>query len=171
MSKYNMWFCSCGRIHPMPISDMDWMVQDHDKRSVIHICTNCGAVYKQFLEEDPWGNEPCGHYYVNGVSIVDEVINTTDEPKKDFKLIFNRGIKVPMKSGGYATYHLSDTYVNQDYIRDTLNTNDLYCAVRKDPECCTVDTQRLIREVKDDEILTDLSRYFVGINWAGTKYE
>ena len=50
-SKYDIWFCNCSRIHFYPISDWDWMSEDHEHRRSIQICRNCGAIYEHFLTE------------------------------------------------------------------------------------------------------------------------
>ena len=51
MGKYEVYVCSCGRIHLMDRSNFDWLSNNYTKRSVIQICNNCGAARETFLDE------------------------------------------------------------------------------------------------------------------------
>ena len=169
MLKYIMWFCDCGRIHPLSEDDVKWLGDGVSpySRSIIKVCTNCARPYKYFLEDDPWGGDD--DFYINESGTVDSVIDTSVDKLKDFKVIFSKGIKVPMATGGYANGHTSDTFIDQEYIG--RNFGNYSRTVKKNPDCIVVDTERLIREVNDDDILRAMSRYNVGIDWTGTKYE
>lgn len=172
MKRYDVWFCECGRIHIMEYENFDWMKDNCAHRQVIRVCTNCGAVYGQFLTRNYY--EDIGEGFdINGFDITDKSIDTAIDTSygMEYRFHFSKGIMVPMKKGGYADYHFKDGFVNSEYIRNVFNTTDITYAECKDPECTTVDTMRLIREVKDDDILTSISGYVVGIDWTGTKYE
>ena len=161
--KYSCWFCGCGRIHILANDLYDWMTEDYEHRSIVQVCNNCGTSHKIFLSDNGEG------FDVNAMDLRD--VNIDILRPQECKILFNKGIKVPMKSGGYATYHFHDGYVNVDYIRDKLGTTYIPTALEKDPECTTVDTELLIREVNDEDILQSISGYLVGIDWTGTKYE
>lgn len=168
MKRYDVWFCDCGRIHIMDYENYDWMIENCEHRQVIRVCTNCGNVHGQFLTKAYY--EEIGEGFdVNGFDVTDRSFDTTSG--MDYRFHFSKGIMVPMKKGGYADYHFVDGFVDSEYIKQEFNTTDVTYAKRKDPECITVDTMRLIREVKDDDILTSISGYVVGIDWTGTKYE
>lgn len=170
--KYDCWFCECGRIHIMDYEFYDWMQENFEHRCVIRICTNCGANHRVWLTESFYGG-----FDINGADVdlngKRTIIDTTEfsEGFNEYKFIFDRGIKVPMKSGGYADYHFHDGYANVDYMREKLGTTYIYEALKKDPLCCTVDVERLIKEVNDDDIIKSISGYIIGIDWKGTKYE
>lgn len=169
--KYDCWFCDCGRIHTMNYSEYDWLSEKHEKRALIRVCQNCGATRMIWLSEyydeftDNMG------FCINGSDVEDGTILSTNGNNDEYRIFFSRGIKIPMKSGGYANWKFNHGYVNSDYLKDTLGTTYIPTALQKDPLCTTVDTERLIREVNDDDILQSISGYLVGIDWKGTKYE
>ena len=55
-SKYDVWFCSCGRIHFHPMDDLDWMSEDCKNRRVLEICRHCGHIYEQYLTKSIYGD-------------------------------------------------------------------------------------------------------------------
>jgi len=158
--KYDCLFCNCGRIHIMDYDEYDWL-ESSPKRSYIRVCMRCGSTHRVFLTDNGEGFDICSVDVPDGTIVHD--INT--------KIHFSRGIMIPLKSGGYADWRFHDGYANTDYLRDTLGTTYIPEALKKDPLCTTVDTERLIREVKDEDILNSISGYIVGIDWTGTKYD
>ena len=147
-TKYNCRFCSCGRIHIMPAEYMSWLSEDPEKRSIIHVCQNCGATVKIFLDEYMDG------YAVNCVDYSN--VDLSSEELANTKLLMNEGIKVPVKDGLYATCHNSVTWWDEENGKGGPYS---------------VDTERLIKEVNDEDILNSISKYVVGIDWTGTPYE
>lgn len=145
MNKYDVRFCSCGTIHVMPVSYYDWMENDYKNRSVYRVCQRCGRTIRTWLSEYDDG------FCVNSCEMND--FELSKENKDDFKVIFSKGIRVPLKTGNYATYHsCGNAWFDEDKKSD-------------------VDTKRLIHEVKDEEILKSISGYVTGIDWSDTPYE
>lgn len=168
--NYDCWFCSCGRIHIMESDLFDWLQEKHEKRSVIRVCTNCGANRRVYLTENGEG------FDINSFEVNLNGLRTIIDPAEDgneYKFIFDRGIMVPMKRGGYADYHShhNHMFINTDYMETTLGTTCINTALQQDPLCFTVDTKRLIKEINDEDIVRSISNYIVGIDWSGTKYE
>lgn len=156
MSKYEAWFCHCGRIHLMNNDKYDWLSKDFRNRKIIRICQNCGATRQTWLDEyfiededDPRPSfTVCGSDVKEGEFIGDS--NT--------QFIFSKGIRVPLKSGAFAEYHGPAGGWFDDKGK------------------CEVWTDRLIqniqREFKDEaeDVLNSISGYVAGINWEGTLY-
>lgn len=175
-AKYDIWFCDCGRIHFYPRSDWDWMAEDHEHRRSTQICRNCGAIYEHFLTEnfDEYEGKP--GFDLNGYSYTN-LDRIEIDPKDEIQCRFyiDKGIKVPLKEGGYADGHWCGVYFNAEYMNKMGYPSDISetCQHR---ECITVDTERLIHNItydyKDDaeDLLKCISGYIVGINWDGTKY-
>lgn len=126
---------------------MSWLAADYKNRSIIHVCQNCGATVKIFLDEymDGYASNCVDYHNVDLSS--EELANT--------KLLMNEGIKVPVKGGLYATCHSSVTWWDEE-----TGKGGPY----------SVDTERLIKEVNDKDILNSISKYVVGIDWTGTPY-
>ena len=158
--KFDVWFCRCGHIHLMPSYYLDWIVEGPENRSIVRVCQSCGATYRMWLDEHEDGFDICGNDFY------DKEIQSSD-----CKVILNRGICVPMKSGLYASYHTSAGI----WLDDEYNYNDL-CEDEKKAHS-TVDTARLIKEIERDfgkeyavGLLTSISAYVSGIDWDGTPF-
>lgn len=162
MEKYDVWFCSCGRIQIMPCWDFEWMQEDCAHRRVIRVCQNCGATYMMFLTDNGEG------FDINGTDVRDTVINSDDGMQ--YKIIFDGGIKVPLMCGEYADSFCGGKYVNWEYCEKTLGTTYLPDAEAKEPNCTKVDVERLMRMCPED-VVKSISGYAVGVDWAGTPYE
>lgn len=163
MKKYDCWFCECGRIQIMPDEYFDWLAEDCLHRAVIRVCQHCGATRLVWLED--WGDQG---FAVNSTDFINEEISTKDDT--EYRIIFNKGIEVPMMSGGYADSYQGDTYINWEYLEKELGTTYLPDAQTKDPNCTKVNVQRLIKE-NDPDIVKAISSYVTGIDWSGTEYE
>lgn len=168
-TKYDCWFCHCGRIHIMPYSEYDWLQEDYTKRMIVRVCTNCGATRITYLDEYDDGYSICGSDIYDSFDGRPTVMEDSDEHK--YKYYFSKGIRVPLKCGHYADSFISDTYVNTEYLEKVCKTSFIPEAKKVDPNCCIVDTEELINDVKDDDILRSISGYVVGIDWTRTKYE
>lgn len=176
-SKYDIWFCNCGRIHFYPRSDWDWMTEDHEHRRSIQVCRNCGALYEHFLTENGWTNEDGNPSFdLNGYSYHNEdriVIDEEDQIQRRWYI--DKGIKVPLKEGGYADGYWSNIYFNAEYMNQKGYPSDISenCQHK---DCITVDTNKLIKKVKQDypeifdDLLYSISGYISGIDWDGTPY-
>lgn len=145
--KYDVQFCSCGRIHCIPYEMLDWLSEDYAKRSIIHVCLNCGASTEIGLTEYMDGFALCKN------DIDNKVITCDNETQK--KLIFDYGIEVPTDKG-YATGYFGHQW-----------------SVEEDGpiELAKVNPKRLIREVNDEDKLRSISGYLADIDWTGTPYE
>ena len=144
MKKYDVWFCSCGRIQLMPEEYYSWLAEDYENRSVIRICGGCGKAMKVFLTESCYQ----GHD-INSVALEQIIL---DESNKDnIRIIYDAGIKVPVKNGYYATSHFFHTW-SDEYGHSEI------------------DVEQLIKDVNDEDILKSIAAYSSGIDWTGTPY-
>ena len=144
MKRYDVIFCSCGTIQIMPTEYYNWLEEDYKNRFILRVCQRCGKVVKVWLSEYEDG------FAINATSV--ENFELTDEAKGNFRVIFNKGIQVPLKNGEYADYHVADVWFSEQGKGE-------------------VDTDRLIKEVNDPDILRSIAGYVSGINWKGTSYE
>lgn len=140
--KYDVWFCHCGTIQLMPSEYYDWLAEDSANRYIIRVCQHCGATQRVWLEEDEEGYSICAS------DVEDFEISSEDA---NCKVIFSKGIRVPMKSGEYAEYYRFGVW------SDSKENGE-------------VDTIRLIQEVNDEETLRSISSYLSGIDWDDTPY-
>ena len=163
MKKYDCWFCDCGRIQLMPQDYISWMAEDYLHRKVIRVCQHCGATRVMWL--DTYMDEG---FALNSADFTNEEICTNGDI--EYRIILNEGVRVPMKSGGYADAFQGNMYMNWEYLEKSLGTTYLSEAKEKDPNCIKVDVQRMIRE-NEPEIIKSISGYVVGIDWSGTEYE
>jgi len=132
-----------------------------------NVCTNCGTTVRMFLDEYDDG------FATNIVDIRDE------DFEGNFRIITSRGIIVHLKSGVEADLLQSGYFVNRDewkLVELQEEYESLELAYKLNHSWCTVDTDRLIRDIENkfkddaDKILNQLSGYLVKINWEGTKY-
>jgi len=171
--RYDVRFCSCGRIHIMPFDELDWLSEDHKNRRIIRICANCGKAIVTFLTE----NFDNG-FDVNCCDLDDhkvEVWNNT-------KIYYSRGIIVYMKSRNEADSFQANCFANCKEWEQMMNSSPnglcpIYEAEKQRQDWATVDTERLINNIKwsykddADNILKSISGYGVRIHWKGTEYE
>ena len=159
-------FCNCGRIHIIP-KLWDWMAEDHENRSAIHVCTHCGETVRMFLTP-----------YDDGFAT--NIVDVRDEDfEGNFRIIASRGVIVYMNSGVEADTFQSGYFANSDewkMVELQEEYESLELSYKLNQPWCTVNTNRLIRDIeikyKDeaDKILNQLSGYLIKINWDGTKY-
>lgn len=116
--KYEVKFCSCGSIHFIKWCDIEKASEDGTE--IIHICGRCGngtalgtddyfdgkALYQRSVPEQ---FELCGDFKWQGEST-----------RGIHKVIYSKGIRVPMMTGGFADAHYGDTWF------DTSNPMDSY---------------------------------------------
>lgn len=164
--KYEVDFCSCGRIHIMPESELDWLQEDYKHREVIRVCTNCGDTTTTWLDEYDNG------YAVNCTDV--DTYKMTPHAISDAHMYADRGIIVYMMNGEQADTYLANIYANTECWKSSgMSLED---AKNKFLPWAIVDTERLIRDIKRfyeddaDDILKSISGYISGINWTGTEY-
>ncbi len=174
--KYDVWFCTCGRIHFFPMEDYEWMMGDPEHRSSVQVCRNCGAIKENSLAD-------CGDgYSVNHIGFKRQTyINFMESSEYQRRFYMHTGIMVPLKEGGYAdTYtmhNLSHSYMNYKYIQENCHSDDCQQYIKDHPEVITVNTPKLICEVTKnypeiaDDLLGSIAGYYSGINWTGTTYQ
>lgn len=156
--KYDVWFCKCGRIHLMNNDKYDWLAEDFQNRKIIRVCQNCGATRQTWLDEyfmefmeDEENPRP-------SFTVCDSDVKEGEFIGDNTRLIFSRGIPVPLENGEIAEYfgHSGIWYYSEG--------------------SCKVWTKRLISDIryhyKEDaeDILNSISGYAVGIDWGGTPY-
>lgn len=177
-NKFEVWFCHCGRIHIFPTSDYDWMSEDPEHRRSMWVCRNCGNIYEHWLTRAFYEYNDKPAFDVNGTDYMNyDSLDIMEDPDIQRRYYFRVGIRVPIVEGGYADYLWSKLWCNTDYVNHKYHTTDLQWIKENHPECTTVDTERLIENIKKeypyeaDDILKCISRYISGINWKGTPYE
>lgn len=144
MHKYHAEPCNCGVIHLIPIELINWLKEDYKHRFIIQVCQNCGVTTKLTIDK---------FYNIFGycTTLIDEC-ELSCEDLKYGKIIFDKGIKVPMKNGNYATECLSGTFINNGSL--------------------DVNVKRFIKEVKDrDKLKSIAANEFIDINWKNTEFE
>lgn len=185
MSKYDVRFCKCGRIHMIDNEKLEKILEDN--KNLLLICAGCGDATLIGADIEPDWNEPnkdCYMMYSGDFSAYDDrTVTETDfestEIKKGIKeIIYSHGIKVPMMTGQYATDYYNGRFSDRWYpdfykiqktditVKEIMEFIDDYMHDRT-----TVNMKRFINETPDD-MLEEISRYSVdGFNWKGTKWE
>lgn len=168
MEKFNITFCRCGRIH-VAEHGYDWLAKDWKNRSLVNVCTNCGATTSTTLS--PYEEES---FTVNCVDLRDESFEGL------VRIRVSSGIRVYNLSGKLINERRDRFFVNHKQMLEVEETGEfmpLHEADKLRKPWITVDTERLIadvqREYKDDAdaILRTISGYSVPIHWENTPYE
>lgn len=154
-ANYDVRFCSCGRIHFIDYDEL-CKVCDDENKEVLFICNNCGAVTRigldDYMEGKAWNSYDMRETELNDLS-------------KFGKIIMSTGTKIPMKSGAAATAEWCGKFTDLETKKpEEISEADWEKVVS------TVDTQRLIKEIDDEDKLKCLSSYVIKIDWSGTKY-
>lgn len=152
--KYDIRICKCGRIHAIPNERIEKAL-DADKNFLI-ICAACG----------------------DATLINTDTFKGNEKEKAVEEILYSHGIKVPMKTGNYATDYFNGRFSDRWYpdfykiqrtditIKEIMDFIDKYNHDRT-----TVNMDRFINEIPDD-ILGELSNYYIdGLDWKGTKFE
>ena len=151
MDKYCVKFCECGRVH-----FIEWNLLNEacykDNKSALVVCSNCGKSYLKWLSDCMEGKA------WNSITIRDRVLDEKDEVEK---IIISSGDRIWMKTGKEACAKAGNTFIDWE----TPESEATY------EERTTVDIEKTIRMIDNDEKLRELSHYAVDINWKGTKYE
>jgi len=158
--KYDVQFCSCGRVHFIPTEKINNAIEND--KEVLVVCNNCGNshIIGADRTQDYEGKE-CFMMY--SFDKRDTEINNTS---KIDSIIFTPGVSVRMMTGGEATFHVSDTFIDWHTKKPDNVTNEQWEKLRK-----TVDVQSTINWISDENKLEQMSNYMSGIDWKGTKYE
>lgn len=158
--KYNVKFCSCGRVHFIDEEKISKAIEND--KEVLVVCNNCGnsfviganKTYDEYMDEEVY---MMYSYYMRDKTIED--ITKIDS------IVFTSGEQIKMQTGGEATYH-GNCFIDWKTKKSEDISNEEWEKMRK-----TVNIQHTINWIKDDEKLKEMSNYLVGIDWKGTKYE
>lgn len=180
--KYDMRFCKCGSVLPIEFDSIEKAVR---KGSLIgYICSRCGQIRYIGADEDiDYDGNPCYNMFSfdgkdESFDIDENFFKVNTQTKRPvYKMIYVKAIRIPMKTGGYATYLSGDHFYDgtrPDFYRlgSNASAQEIIEFIKDwDRDSSTVNMDRLIRE-NTDEILTELSGYLTSaFNWKGTKYE
>jgi len=160
MEKYDVRFCSCGRVHFINQEKVNQAIEN--EKQVLVICNNCGnsfvigadKSYDEYLDQEIYNMYSFGmrDTEVNDLSKIDSIV-------------FTAGEQIRMMTGGAATYQ-GDCFIDWETKKpDNISIGE-WGKMQK-----TVNTQHTINWIKDEDKLEQMSNYVVGIDWKGTKYE
>lgn len=163
--KYSVRVCNCGRIHAIPKEKINGAIAKD--KSIILVCRGCGSVTVIGADSHPGGFYDQYEYPLNdSFSISPKMV--TPSGSKIAEILFDKGIKVPMMTGEYATSYsahgftdfncpagLGDSYIN---MKEYLQKRDI------------VNMKRLISENKENpELLKAIAaNHIEGLNWEDT---
>lgn len=158
--KYEVYFCSCGRVHFINTEKLNKAIEN--EKQLLVVCNNCGNSFVEGAnkEQDYEGKE-C--YMMYSFNMKDTEIN--DMSKID-SIVFTLGEHIRMMTGGEATYYGSGTFIDWETKKPNNVTDEEWEVTRK-----TVNVQHTINWIKDDNKLNHMSNYVTDINWKGTKFE
>ena len=185
--KLEVRICKCGRIHFIKESEIhDAIKSDKD---LLVICGGCGLVTRIGADKQIDFTEPHGIIYNmysiqmgewNDFELTASSFETNDKQKGIYKVLYSNGKQVMMKTGYYAR-----SYERGNDRFEDIWYPDFYKIERKDvtlkevftfidifkTERSTVDMDRLLRDLTDEEAEV-LSHYLIkSLNWKGTKWE
>lgn len=187
MGKFDVRFCSCGRIHFIPFDEVCAAVEQ-DKELWL-ICGGCGTTTQigADIERDYNDPEQVSYNMYSGTYSEDKTFEITPDiftggkdHKSIYKIIRSAGYRPLMKTGMRACSfcHFGDFFEDIWYpdfykierkdvtVEEILEFIEKY---RKDR--VTVNMGTLLRELTEEE-LKCLSGYVIkGLDWTGTKYE
>lgn len=192
--KYDVRFCSCGRIHFIDDKDISEAISE-DKELVL-ICGGCGKALfiganKTMYELE--SDEPEEVYEL--YSYIEEKYFKIDSDnftkrieylktigwiryKPIHMIVYNPGKKVYMKSGNIATLFINGVFhdqliseFEQERFLHRYKLKEEGIPYIKTNHGTSVDMERLINDLTEDE-LEALSGYAINsFDWSGTKYE
>ncbi len=156
MKKYDVRFCSCGRVHFIENKTLEKICDEQDQE-ILFICGRCGATSRIGLDD-----------YMDGKAWYSITLNDAkidDGLSRIGLIIHSRGEQIRMETGGEATYH-GDIFI--DWETQKPEGVDV---VEWEKKRRTVNTQHTINWIRNDDKLDALSCYAVKIDWTGTKFE
>lgn len=173
MSDFYVLFCKCGRVHFIPYSIINrWCISGGEStgRTILHVCRGCGNT----LEIGANGNELSMY-----ISAVKEKRIMSIGSSKYFTII-EEGLKIPMRSGNYATSFKSSIFIDDiglenelhgggfDRLRN-LGLNDSDQLDFKDIDSVNVDMMRLVKIATQSELTTLKSYSIKSFDWDYTQ--
>jgi len=160
MKKYDVRFCSCGRVHFIDQEKIEKAIEN--EKEVLVVCNHCGSSYVIGANKQ-WDEDGEEYHMMYSRSMQDTEI---DDISKIDSIVFTSGEQIRMMTGGEATDHGSYGFVDWDTEKPKNISSEEWEKMRY-----TVHTQYTINWIKDDNKLEQMSHYVVGIDWKGTKYE
>jgi len=157
--KYEVYFCSCGRVHFVDSEKLNDAIVN--EKEILVICNNCGNSFVEGADKQEYDGEE--GYMMYSYSKRDTEINDTS---KIDSIVFTLGEHIRMMTGGEATYYGSGTFIDWETKKPNNVTDEEWEVTRK-----TVNVQHTINWIKDDNKLNHMSNYVTDINWKGTKFE
>jgi len=157
--KYEVYFCSCGRVHFVDTEKINKAIEN--EKEVLVICNNCGNSFVEGADKQDYDGEE--GYMIYSYSKRDTEINDTS---KIDSIVFTLGNKVIMMTGGEATFYGNGTFIDWETKKPNSVTEDEWKTMRE-----TVNVERTINWIKDDNKLSHMSNYVTDINWKDTKFE
>lgn len=188
MSKYgDMQICSCGSIHLIPEDKLSSLLGED--KDLLLICANCGNAILIGADKCPnYDNPNDTDYYMYHKSftcndkewITKKIFNPTIPNEKPVgKILYEKGIRVPMMTGNYANFYFSGKFYDyspiSEYDMESLLSNSKKEIIKnmKDLEIrkSTVNMNRLCKENTNEE-LDYISKFLIeSLKWKGTIYE
>jgi hypothetical protein len=160
MKKYDVRFCNCGRVHFIEQEKVDKAIESG--KQVLIICNNCGNSYVVGADKEQDENGKTIYMMYSS----DMRNKTLDDTSKIESIVFTAGEQIRMMTGGEATFYGNNTFIDWETEKPDNITNEKWHEMRK-----TVHVQHTINWIKDDNKLGQMSHYYTGIDWKGTKYE
>ena len=157
--KYEVYFCSCGRVHFVDSEKLNDAIVN--EKEILVVCNNCGNSFVEGADKQEYDGEE--GYMMYSYSKRDTEINDTS---KIDSIVFTLGEHIRMMTGGEATYYGSGTFIDWETKKPNNVTDEEWEVTRK-----TVNVQHTINWIKDDNKLNHMSNYVTDINWKGTKFE
>jgi len=157
--KYEVYFCSCGRVHFVDTEKLNKAIEN--EKEILVVCNNCGNSFVEGADKQEYDGEEC--YMMYSRSMRDTEINDTSNINS---IVFTPGEKVFMMTGGEATFYGNSTFIDWETKKLDNVTDEEWKKIRE-----IVDVERTINLIRDDNKLSNMSNYVTGIDWKGTKFE
>jgi len=177
MRKYDINVCKCGVIHAIPNEKIEKALKK--QKPLLTICGNCGVASLRGGDEDvDFDGNPCYMMYRRDFTYNDSESINKDNIDQYSEVYYDKGYKVMMNSGMYATDYengrFSDRWYPEFYKiqRSDVTVDEIMEFIKKyHKDRSTVNMNQLISSIPDD-VLEELSNYWIeGLDWAGTKYQ
>jgi len=157
--KYEVYFCSCGRVHFVDSEKLSNAIVN--EKEILVVCNNCGNSFIEGADKEEYDDEEGYMMYLR--SMRDTEINDTS---KIDSIVFTSGEKVRMMTGGEATFFGSGTFIDWETKKPDNISMEEWKTMRE-----TVNVEHTINWIRDDNKLSHMSNYVTGIDWKGTKFE
>jgi hypothetical protein len=162
MGSY-LYICNCGRIHLIDKDEIHKAIKNN--KYILMVCENCCnkiAITGDVDTNPEDGYEAYIMYHTNFKKELKEItygdLMSTSYKKGLYKVIFDEGYPVPMKTGNYATSYDDKNGFYDNILPDNDNSNK-------------VDMEKFISITPDDALKYISSYLITGLDWKGDKYD